>query len=125
MQLGLGLFLTHLHHLLHYPVRFFCLFLHFLLEFIIASDEILFSNSGFFQFCFCRGLVFLNCLFSFSNSAFLCSKVRSVETGLILIFDNQLMFSSLRCIPVGMKSVAFLALKLRGVRTQVLSTFTS
>jgi len=57
-------------------------------------------------------------LFSFSNSAFFYSKASSVDTGLTLTFDNQLMFSSLGCIHVGIKSVTFLALKLRGVHTK-------
>jgi len=86
-----------------------------------ASVEVLYSSSRSFW----SRSSFLNCLFSFSSSTFLCSKVRFIETGLTLIFDNQLIFNSLGCIPEGMKSVAFLALKHRGVCTQVLSTCTS
>jgi len=133
VQLGLGLFLDQFHHLFHHPVCFFCLFLHISLELFITSDEILFSNPASSNFASVEVLYsssrsfwsrssFLNCLFSFSNSAFLCTKASSVETRLTLIFDNQLRFSSFGCILVGMKSVAFLALKHKGVRTQVLRT---
>ena len=137
MQLRLGLFLDQLQHLFDYPVCFFCLLLHIFFErsslllirfssLTLASSnfdfvEVLYSSSKSFW----SRTSFLNCLFSFSNSTFLCSKARSVETSLTLIFDNQLMFSSLGCIHVGIKSVAFLSLKLRGICTQVLSTCTS
>jgi len=136
VKLRLGLFLEHLHHLFHHPLCFFSLLLHFLFNSLLlsisfssltlassnfASVEDLYSSSS----SFCSRTSFLSCLFSFSNSAFFCSKASSVDTGLTLTIDNQLMFSSLGCIPVGIKFVAFLALKLRGVRTQVLSTCTS
>ena len=58
VQLRLGLFLDQFHHLFHHPVCFFCLLLHFPFEFVITSYEILLSDSGFFQFCCYRDLVF-------------------------------------------------------------------
>jgi len=87
----------------------------------LASVEDLYSiRSSFYS-----RSSFLSCLFSFSNSAFLCSTTSSIETGLTFILVSQLTFSSLGWIPAGMKLVAFLSLKHSGCSTQVLSTLTS
>jgi len=127
VQLRLGLFLKHLCRLFHHLVRFFCLFLHFLLEFIIAPDEIsslilassslavLYSNNS----SFCSRSSFLSCLFSLSRRVFFCISISSIEASLRFILFNQFKSSSLGCILDGMKSVAFLTLRHRGVFTQV------
>jgi len=92
-----------------------------LASFNFASVEDLYSSSSSFY----SRTSFLICLFSFSNSAFFCSKASSVDTGLTFIFDNKLKFGSLGCTPVGMKSVALLSIKHKSVCTQVHRTFTS
>jgi len=87
----------------------------------LTSVAVLYSNRS----SFCSRSSFLRCLFSFSRRVFFCRSASSGEVSLRFILFNQFKSSTLGCILDGMKSEAFLALKHRGVFTQVLRTFTS